>query len=91
EDFAGLLQWLQKEGSRLGGSGGAYMLRMMGRDSYILSGSVVARLSAEGVVDKAPSSKKAWAAVQEAFNTWRQESGQSLTAISRVLAQSIDG
>jgi hypothetical protein len=49
----------------------------------------VARLVAEGVVDKAPSSKKAWAAVQDAFNTWRAQSGQSLTTISRVLAQSI--
>jgi 3-methyladenine DNA glycosylase Tag len=89
EDFAGLVQWLQKEGARLGGNTGPYTLRMMGKESFVLSQDVVARLVAEGVVDKAPSSKKAWAAVQDAFNTWRAQSGQSLTTISRVLAQSI--
>lgn len=90
EDFAGLLQWMQKSGSRLGGSTGAYLLRKMGKDGFILSRDVVARLVAEGVIDKAPTSKKAWAAVQEAFNTWVEQSGQPLTVISRVLAQSID-
>mgnify|MGYP000945786731 CR=1 FL=1 len=88
-DFAGLLLWLQAEGARLGGSTGAYALRQMGKDSFILSQDVVARLVAEGVVDKAPSSKKAWAAVQEAFNIWQAQSGASLTTISRVLAQSL--
>ncbi|RYG89316.1 3-methyladenine DNA glycosylase [Loktanella sp. IMCC34160] len=90
EDFAGLLQWMQKSGSRLGGSTGAYLLRKMGKDGFILSRDVVARLVAEGVIDKAPTSKKAWAAVQEAFNTWAEQSGQPLTVISRVLAQSIN-
>ena len=88
-DFAGLLAWLQAGGSRLGGATGAYALRFMGRDSFILSQDVVARLVAEGVIDTAPTSKKAWAAVQGAFNAWADESGQPLTTISRVLAQSI--
>jgi 3-methyladenine DNA glycosylase Tag len=89
EDFAGLILWLQKSGSRLGGMTAPYMLRHMGKDSYIPSRDVVARLVAEGVVDKAPSSPKSWAAVQGAFNTWRAESGLPLTTISRVLAQSV--
>ncbi|WP_136439249.1 DNA-3-methyladenine glycosylase I [Pacificoceanicola onchidii] len=91
EDYAGLLAWLQKEGSRLGGATGAYALRMLGKESYILSGSVVTRLIAEGVIDKAPTSKGAKKAVQDAFNTWKEQSGESLTVISRVLAQSVDG
>lgn len=89
EDFAGLLRWLHAEGARLGGATGAYMLRTMGKDSYILSQDVVARLMAEGVIDKEPTSKSAMAAVQKAFNTWAADSGQTLTTISRVLAQSI--
>lgn len=89
-DFAGLLQWLATEGARLGGTTGGWVLRQMGRDGYILSQDVVARLVAEGVVDKAPTSKKGWAAVQVAFNQWQTESGLPLTTISRVLAQSID-
>jgi 3-methyladenine DNA glycosylase Tag len=88
-DFAGLLDWLQRHGSRLGGSTGAYMLRQMGKDGFILSRDVVARLGAEGVIEGPPTSRKAMAAVQAAFNAWAAESGQSLTAISRVLAQSI--
>lgn len=89
DDFQGLLDWLQKDGARLGGGTGSYLLRSMGKESYILSKDVVARLVAEGVIDKAPTSKKAKAAVQQAFNTWAAQSGRSLTEISRVLAQSI--
>ncbi len=89
DDFQGLLDWLQKDGSRLGGGTGSYLLRSMGKESYILSKDVVARLIAEGVIDKAPTSKKAKAAVQDAFNIWKSQSGRSLTEISRVLAQSI--
>jgi 3-methyladenine DNA glycosylase Tag len=90
DDFMGLLDWLQKNGSRLGGGTGSYMLRFMGKDAFILSRDVVARLVAEGVVDKAPTSKKAKLAVQEAFNTWKMQSGRSFNEISRTLAQSID-
>lgn len=89
EDFAGLLEWLQSEGSRLGGATGAYMLRAMGKESWILSRDVTARLVVEGVIEGPASSARALRAVQRAFNAWAEESGQSLTAISRVLAQSI--
>lgn len=90
DDFIGLIEWMKKNGARLGGSTGAYMLRIMGKDGFILSNDVVARLIAEGVIDKAPTSKKAMAAVQTAFNTWAAQSGHSFAQISRVLAQSID-
>ena len=88
-DYAGLMDWLVKNGSRLGGSTGPYMLRSMGKESWILSDDVVKRLVEEGVVEGLPTSRKAMAAVQAAFNRWQAESGQSLTTISRVLAQSI--
>ncbi len=89
EDYIGLIDWLQREGARLGGNTGAYMLRFMGRDGFMLSTDVVARLVAEGVIDKAPTSKVARKAVQAAFNTWQAQSGRPLSTISRVLAQSI--
>lgn len=90
DDFAGLMLWLKKNGSRLGGSVGAYALRRLGVDSFLLSRDVVARLIAEGVIDKPPTSLAAMAAVQAAFNIWVDQSGRSLTEVSRVLAQSID-
>ena len=88
-DFIGLLELFKTRGSRLGGTSGQYCLRFQGKDSFILSQSVVDRLIAEGVVDKPPTSKKALADVQAAFNTWIQQSGRSLTEISRVLAMSL--
>lgn len=87
-DYVGLLDWIKKNGSRLGGTTGQYALRFMGKDSFILARDVVGRLIAEGVIDKPPTSKKAMAAVQQAFNTWSEQSGQPLNVISRVLAQS---
>ena len=89
EDYIGLLEMLKSRGSRLGGASAQYFLRFIGVDSFVLSGDVTARLIAEGVVDKAPTSKGAMRAVQAAFNDWREESGRSLTEISRTLAFSI--
>lgn len=89
EDFIGLMDILAKRGSRLGGATGQRALRWMGKDSFILSQDVCARLIAEGVVAKAPTSKRDLAAVQAAFNTWREQSGRSLTEVSRVLSMSV--
>jgi 3-methyladenine DNA glycosylase Tag len=88
-DYAGLLAYLKKHGTRLGGNTGQYALRFMGVDSYILSRDVTARLIAEGVVDAAPSSAKSFAAVQTAFNIWSEQSGRSLTEISRIIAMTV--
>ena len=89
EDYIGLLDLLKTRGSRLGGSSGQYALRFMGRDSFILSRDVTARLIAEGVIDKPATSKGALKKVQAAFNDWHGQSGRSLTEISRVLAMSV--
>ena len=89
-DYIGLLDALKIRGSRLGGSTSQYFLRFMGVDSFVISRDVVARLMAEGVVDKSPTSKTAMKAVQTAFNTWSDQSGRSLKEISRVLAMSVD-
>jgi len=88
-DYIGLLEMLKKRGSRLGGSTGQYAMRFSGRDSFILSRDVTARLIAEGVIDKPASSKTALRAVQDAFNTWKEQSGRTLTEMSRVLAMSV--
>ena len=88
-DFIGLLDLLGKRGSRLGGNSATYALRFIGRDSFILSQDVTARLIAEGVIDKPATSKTAMRAVQAAFNTWMDQSGRGLTEISRTLALSV--
>ena len=89
DDYINLLAMLAKRGSRLGGASAQYAMRFAGRDSFILSRDVTARLIAEGVIDKPATSKKAMAAVQRAFNSWMDQSSRSLTEISRVLAMSL--
>ncbi len=88
-DYIGLLDMLKRRGARLGGGTGQYAMRFVGRDGFILSRDVTARLIAEGVIDKPATSKTALRAVQAAFNDWMDQSGRSLTEISRVLAMSL--
>lgn len=89
-DQIGLMELLKKRGKRLGGNTGMYLLRFMGKPSFILSESVVKALIEDGVVDKPPTSAKSLRAVQAAFNAWAEESGRDLTQISRTLAMSVD-
>lgn len=84
-----LLNFIANQGARLGSVTGQRMLRQMGRDGYILSPDVIARLKAEGIVDKPPASKRDLAAIQKAFNDWMAQSGRCLTQISQILAYSI--
>lgn len=89
EDFIGLLEILHKRGSRLGGMTAQYFLRFLGKDGWAMSRDVATALIREGVIDKPPTSKSAQKAVQEAFNTWKADSGRPFAHISRVLAFSV--
>ena len=89
-DIVGLWTLLKKRGARLGGDTGPRFLRSMGKPTFILTGDVVQSLVDQGVVEKKPTSQKALRAAQEAFNTWSEESGRDLSAISLVLACTID-
>lgn len=88
DDQIGLIALFKVKGSRLAGMTGQYALRFAGWDAFILSNDVVAALIREGVIDKPPTSKKALAAVQAAFNAWAAESGRPRSEISRLLALS---
>ena len=86
DDFVGLWLDLKKRGSRLGGQTGRFFLRFIGFDTPMFSRDVVAALVKAGVVEKEPTSQKALLTTQEAFNQWRDETGYSLTELSRILA-----
>ncbi len=90
DDFIGLWDHLKKGGSRLGGQTGRFFLRFVGRDTPMFSKDVVAAMVAAGVVDKAPTSKKALQLAQDSFNSWRLESGRTYAELSRILALSVD-
>ncbi len=89
DDQVGLLEFLGKNGSRLGGMTGQYFLRFVGRDSFILSRDVVACLRESGVeLSEKASTKKDLRNAQAAFNAWAGESGLSRTQLSRICAMS---
>ena len=89
DDVISLWAFLKKEGSQLGGNSGPYFLRMIGKDTFILTDDVVAALKAQGVIDKKPTAKRDLQKVQEAFNQWQQESGRPMSQISRLLSYTI--
>lgn len=89
-DYVGLLEVLKKRASHLGGDAAGRFLRAIGKPAFITSPDMVAALIREGVLDHPPSGKRDLAAIQIAFNVWAAESGRDLTAISRVLAMSVD-
>ena len=90
ERYHELLKLLNKRGQRLGAMTAQYALRFLGRDGYVLGRDVVAALIDAGVIDKSPSSQKAMQQVQDAFNSWHEETGLNYSTLSRVLALSID-
>jgi 3-methyladenine DNA glycosylase Tag len=90
-DYVGLLEILKKQASHLGGDAAGRFLRAIGKPAFIASPDMAAALIREGVIDRPPGGKRDLAAIQAAFISWSAESGRDLTAISRVLAMSIDG
>lgn len=86
EDIVGLWAYLKKHGAQLGGMSGARFLRMVGKDTFLLTDDVVAVLKAQGALNKTPTSKKDINLVQAIFNDWHQESGLPYSHISRVVS-----
>ena len=85
-----LWEALAKRFSQMGGNSGPTFLRMVGKDTFILTPSVVAGLKHWGVVDAPPKNRKDRAAVQSAFNDWAAETGRPLCQLSLILAASIE-
>jgi len=86
EDIIGLWAYLKKHGQRLGGNTGPYALRLLGKDTFIISSDVEAYLRAQKIIDGGLQSKKSLTAIQEYFNKLKKESGYSLTQLSRLIA-----
>ena len=86
EDITGLWRYLKAHGKRLGGNTGPYTLRIMGKDTFILSHDVEAYLRNIGVIDGGRDTRKSLQATQQAFSEWQQESGRPLCQISQIIA-----
>ena len=86
DNITGLWQLLAKQGAHLGGKSAAYSLRIVGKDTFMLSNDVITALKAQKIVDKTPTSKADLMAVQTAFNEWQKQSQRPLCQISRLLS-----
>ena len=90
-DLVGLYEFLAKNGDRLGGSTGQYVLRTIGKENFVISRDVVACLKEAGVAITGDGSGKAERrAIQAAFNQWADETGLPMAQLSVIAAQSID-
>lgn len=89
DDIISLWRLLAKRGARLGGRSAAGFLRLAGKDTFLLTSDVVARLAAAGAIAGEPKTQRELQAVQDAFNALRQDSGRPLCQLSSMLALSI--
>lgn len=81
---------LKKQGYQLGGLSAPRFLRMVGKDTFVLTDDVVAVLMAQGVIDKKPTAQRDMRAAQAAFNDLQQQCGLPLSHISRIISFTAD-
>ncbi|RJT32087.1 DNA-3-methyladenine glycosylase I [Mesorhizobium waimense] len=90
DDQVGLMAWLGKHGSRLGGNTGQYFLRWLEWDAFIVSSDMAAALRDAGLdMAESPTSKKDFDKIQAQINIWVAQTGLPRRHISRILAMSI--
>lgn len=88
-DIVGLWHLLALRGARLGGRSAAGFLRLVGKDTFLTTSHVVARLVAAGVVAREPTSQRDLQTVQGFFNDLCQHAGRPLCQLSAMLALSV--
>ena len=81
---------LRKRFTQMGGRSAPYFLRMVGKDTFILTQDVIRGLNRWGAWQGIPTTKKARQQVQGVFNEWQDECERPLSHISRILALSVD-
>ncbi|TIL28184.1 MAG: DNA-3-methyladenine glycosylase I [Mesorhizobium sp.] len=89
-DQVGLMAYLGKHGSRLGGNTGQYFLRWLEWDAFIVSTDMAAALRDAGLdIAENPTSKRDLDKIQTQINAWAAETSLPRRHISRILAMSI--
>jgi 3-methyladenine DNA glycosylase Tag len=90
DNVVGLWDELGKRFSQLGGNSGPYFLRMVGKDTFMLTPSVISALNHWDAFEGTPKSKADRVRVQEVFNAWVRASSRPLCQVSMILALSVD-
>lgn len=89
-EITGLWGDLTQRMQQLGGNSAPNFLRMVGKDTFILSDSVTSGLAFWQAFSGSTKSKAALAEIQRVFNRWHEETGKPLCQLSQILAMSAD-
>lgn len=89
DNVIGIWAYLKKHGARLGGNTGAYALRALGYDTFVLSRDIEAYCRANDIITGGLQSKRSLEAIQSMFNEFKRQSGRSYQEISQILAYSV--
>jgi 3-methyladenine DNA glycosylase Tag len=90
DDLIGLHSLVERRIDGLGWYGSQFVLRMIGRDTFVISPDLVAALKLSGVpLEGAGRSKRDRKVVQDTLLRWRDQTGRSLTYLSRVASMSL--
>ncbi|MBT3521152.1 MAG: DNA-3-methyladenine glycosylase I [OM182 bacterium] len=90
EDQIGLMAYLKKHGSRLGGQSALWFLRRVGKDCFIPARDVAVLLRSIGLdIAENPTSKRDLSKIQAQFNEWHAETGLPYSHLSRIAACSV--
>lgn len=89
DNITGLWLYLKEGGARLGGKTGQYLLRELGKDTFMLTKDVMDCLIQYDVVpDDNSTSRERLRAVQHQFNQWHEDTGLAYSALSKICALS---
>jgi 3-methyladenine DNA glycosylase Tag len=89
-DITGLWGELAKRMKQLGGNSAPVFLRMMGKDTFVPTDSVLRALAHWDAFDGSLKNRADAARLQAVFNFWHQETGKPLCQLSQILAMSVD-
>ena len=90
EDQIGLMAYLKKHGSRLGGQSALWFLRRVGKDCFIPARDVAVLLRSIGLdIAENPTSKRDLGKIQAQFTEWHAETGLPYSHLSRIAACSV--
>jgi len=89
-DITGLWTTLAKTMKQLGGNSAPYYLRMMAKDTFIPTDSVIQALAYWQAFTGNPKSQRDRQDLEAVFNHWHEETAKPLAHLSMILAMSVD-
>ncbi len=89
-DQIGLMSYMKKHGSRLGGQTAQWFMRYIGKDCFVVTKDVVLAIqNADIDIADNPTSKRDLKKIQDVMNEWQQQTSLPYAHISKIAACSV--